>query len=125
MVELIRFRGREGRINIPQEISTKYEHFGILLLEDSTGAKIRKIDETYRGNPEDINSEVLQQWIVGKGKMPVTWRTLVDVLRDVEFAALAAEIEEVKQAHSTMLEQKLSQFSSFYGQNQPVSTFTR
>ena len=102
MLELIRFRGRERRINIPQEISTEYKNFGCLLLEDSTGAKICNIDKTNRGNPEDINSEVLRLWIEGKGKMPVTWRTLVNVLRDVDLTQLADDIEVIQHAQTNV-----------------------
>ena len=45
---------------------------------------------------EQINTEILQEWLTGKGKQPVTWATLVEVLRDIELTALAREIEAVK-----------------------------
>ena len=98
MMELVRFRGRERRINIPQEISTKYYQLGVLLLEDSTGARMEALDHKHLKDSERINLDVLQQWIEGKGKMPVNWRTLVDVLRDVHLTNLAADIDTVKQA---------------------------
>ena len=44
---------------------------------------------------EQINSEILQEWLTGKGKQPVTWTTLVEVLRDIELSNLAGEIEAV------------------------------
>jgi len=84
MIELVRFRGKAKRINIPQEIGTNYYQFGILLLEDKTGTRVRSIEYRYRENSEQINTEILEQWINGKGKQPVTWGTLVEVLRDVE-----------------------------------------
>ena len=96
MMELVRFRGRERRINIPQEISTQCHEFGYLLLEDSTGARVRNIAETHRGNPEQINMDILEQWLDGKGKQPVTWETLVEVLSDAELTTLASDIETVK-----------------------------
>jgi len=37
--------------------------------------------------------EVLQQWIADKGKHPVTWKTLIEVLRDIELQTLAGEIQ--------------------------------
>ena len=40
--------------------------------------------------------EVLQQWITGNGKHPVTWKTLTGVLFDIELSVLAQEIEAVK-----------------------------
>ena len=39
MSECIKFQGRERKINIPQEIGTKYYNFGIFLLEDVTGVQ--------------------------------------------------------------------------------------
>ena len=40
--------------------------------------------------------EILQQWISGRGRQPVSWETLTEVLRDVELGELASEIEAVK-----------------------------
>ena len=94
--ECVSFQGREKRINIPQEISVKYYKFGLLLLEDDTGAKIRSIAHEHRDNTEQINMEVLRQWINGRGKQPVTWKTLIEVLHDIELSTLAREIEAVK-----------------------------
>ena len=45
---------------------------------------------------EQINCEVLRQWIADRGKHPVTWKTLTGVLRDIELVTLAREIEAVK-----------------------------
>ena len=45
---------------------------------------------------EQINMEILQEWLAGRGKQPVTWATLVEILRDIELTALASEIEAVK-----------------------------
>ena len=42
---------------------------------------------------EEINKEILEQWITGRGKHPVTWKTLAEVLRDIELSTLAEEIE--------------------------------
>ena len=45
---------------------------------------------------EEINKEVLEQWTTGRGKHPVTWKTLTEVLCDIELSTLAGEIEAVK-----------------------------
>ena len=49
---------------------------------------------------EQINREVLRQWIADRGKHPVTWETLTEVLRDIELVTLAREIEAVKCVNS-------------------------
>ena len=45
---------------------------------------------------EGINTEILQEWLTGRGKQPVNWATLTDVLRDIELSTLASEIKAVK-----------------------------
>jgi len=54
------------------------------------------MEHEHRGNAERINDEILQEWISGKGKMLVNWKTLIEVLQDVELSILASEIEAVK-----------------------------
>ena len=41
---------------------------------------------------KQINMEILQEWLEGSGKKPVSWATLVNVLRDIELSTLADEI---------------------------------
>ena len=93
LIECIRFRGRERRINIPQEIGVKYYQFGLLLLENDS---IRSIAHKHREDPERINIQVLEEWVAGRGKHPITWQTLTQLLCDIELWTLAAEIEAVK-----------------------------
>ena len=93
LIDCIRFRGIERRINIPKEIGVKYYQFGLLLLENDT---IRSIAHKHREDSEQIDIEVLEEWVAGRGKHPVTWQTLTQVLCDIELRTLAAEIEEVK-----------------------------
>ena len=40
--------------------------------------------------------KVLQEWIAGRGKFPVSWDTLIEVLRDVDLGTLADDIAAVK-----------------------------
>ena len=53
---------------------------------------------------ERINTEILREWVTGRGKKPVTWETLTEVLRDIELCALASEIEAVKSKSATSQE---------------------
>ena len=96
LIELVRFRGRDRRINIPQEISTKYHQFGILLLEDTNGARVRNMEHKHQRDAELISMEILQEWASGRGRKPVSWEILTEVLRDVELGQLASDIEAIK-----------------------------
>ena len=83
-------------LNIPVGISTKFFPFGTFLLGDIDGSRVKNITYQYRDNPEQINTEILQEWLIGKGMQPVTWATLIMVLRDIELSTLAGNIEAVK-----------------------------
>ena len=94
MLEVLRFPGKAGVINIPQEIGAKFTEFGIFLLQDRRGARVSGLALEHSNNARRISTAILQEWIEGKGKLPVTWQTLVDVLHDVELSDLANDITE-------------------------------
>ena len=103
VLECIRFKGRQKIINIPQEIGTNYSQFGIFLLNDPNGTRVHNLELEYRGDVERINTEILREWATGRGKKPVSWKTLTKVLRDIGLCTLASEIEEVKLVPATPL----------------------
>jgi len=39
-------------------------------------------------NPVQINTDILIKWLTERGKQPVTWATLVEVLHDIELSTL-------------------------------------
>ena len=89
------FPGLERTTNIPQEIGSNYYHFGLHLLDDPNGTRVHNIERDYR-EIERINTEILREWATGRGKNPVSWKTLTEVLRNTGLCALASEIEAVK-----------------------------
>ena len=96
MLECTRFQGRHRTINIPQEVGSNYYHFGLHLLNDPNGTRVRNLELDYRQNVERINTEILREWATGRGKNPVTWETMTKVLHDIELNVLASEIEVIK-----------------------------
>ena len=105
MLECTRFQGLGRTINIPQEIGSNYYYFGLHLLNDPNGTRVQNIEHKHREDAERINTEILREWATGRGKKPVTWKTLTEVLRDIELGTLANEIEvmKLKQTMSTIL----------------------
>ena len=75
--ECIRFQGLKQKINISKEISMKWRTFGILLLEDRTGERVNAVAHEHMYNAENITMEILAQWIAGRGRHPVSWKTLI------------------------------------------------
>ena len=74
------------------QIGTHYKKLGILLLNDTTGTVTQAIINQYHHNASEINMEILQRWIQGRGKLPVEWATLIEVLKHIELTELAREI---------------------------------
>jgi len=91
---LLTFPVKSGSdINIPQQIGTNYFSFGVLLLNDETGAEVNAITTQYRDNAQQINLEILRMWIGGKGQ-PLSWDTLIDVLKATGLNTLAGDIQD-------------------------------
>ena len=92
---LLEFPSNAGSVDIMEHVGTNYEMLGTLLLNDDTGAKTAAMIEECRGNAPRINYKVLQKWIQGGGRQPVTWGTLVEVLRStcIDLSELANTIE--------------------------------
>ena len=96
LIECIRFQGRERRITIPQEIGVKYHEFGLFMLGDPNGVRIRALAHKRNNDANEINREIIEEWVAGKGKHPVTCKTLTEVLHDIELLTLTEEIEAIK-----------------------------
>ena len=95
--QLIVFKTNTGSINILQDIGTHYDVLGTLLLQDNYGTVTQAIKDQYQRDADKINNEILQRWIQGKGRQPVQWSTLIDVLKKIQLSELAKKIEEVLQ----------------------------
>ena len=96
---------KDRSVNIAEKIGTDYKHFGTLLLSDSDGSKVNIIEMSKHGDPVAITAEILEQWLQGRGRKPVTWQTLIKCLRDMQRIVLADDIENslLKRTHSQEL----------------------
>ena len=100
--ELLKFMCTDKRvINIPEEIATKYAQFGAFLLDDRTGSRVEIMARKHHYDAKQINTEILQEWLTGRGKQPVTWTTLVNVLHNIELSTLAGEVDQQDQSQKT------------------------
>ena len=93
--QLINFETwHSGSIKITERIGTSYHQLGPLLLRDDDGSVTNSIRDQYQRDAAKINYEILQRWIQGKGRQPVQWSTLIDVLKKIELSQLAREIAD-------------------------------
>ena len=93
LLTLTCFKTSSGSINVAERIGSKYLIFGVQLLEDATGAITDAIEEECHHNAYEINLKILMKWIGGQGRRPLSWATLIKVLRGVQLSELAHEIE--------------------------------
>ena len=88
-------------INIAARIGDKYWKFGIFLLDDKHGDVVDAIVHSmYQQDTEQINVKIFQKWLNGMGLQPVSWETLVQVLKDIGFNELAKELEFYRQSNN-------------------------
>ena len=94
---LVSFKTASGHINVLERIGTHCRELGVLLLDDTTGEITKAIIERYQNDATKIIYEIFEKWIKGKGKLPVEWATLVEVLKDIGLSELVKEmISELK-----------------------------
>ena len=80
------------RLRVPQTVGGAAHDFGVFLLKDSQGHRVRNIQGKHNGDNEAVVKEILHLWLEGQGKT-VTWRSLIDTLTDLNLTVLAREIE--------------------------------
>ena len=107
LLELHNFPVKEGSKDIVAEIQNDYKQLGMRLLEDSNGQRVKGIEKAKHGNPVDITDEILQQWLQGSGRLPVTWQTLIECLQDAKLTVAAGYIESALSQRGSSMEQQL------------------
>ena len=82
---------RDRRIKLISTVQTNLTALGLVLgLDYST---IQSIEQ--RNHPQETScTEILDHWLKGNGRTPVTWKTLLEALRDCSFMQLADDLEE-------------------------------
>ena len=87
-------------LRIVQDIGTHYLNFGTRLLNDEQGSQVKSLEHQFQRDCNAINWNILQAWISGKGRKPISWKTLVTVLREIQLEVLAQKIETSLAHHS-------------------------
>ena len=84
------------QFKVPQKVGTRYSDFGIFLLNDEDGSIIQTIEADCQRQCHSIVRKILTNWLRGVGK-PVTWKELIETLRDCDLNELADTIQEKTQ----------------------------
>ena len=92
--------GEKKTIDIIQRTGTSYEKLGMFLLEDDNGDIVDSLKEPCHHDRIQITRAVYKKWISGTGRKPVTWQTLVDVLREIDLNRVADDIDSTVNCHA-------------------------
>ena len=79
--------------DIITNIAPKYHDFGIFLLNDKKGSIVDSFEIKFSKDPYRITQEILKWWLQGRGVGPVTYATLVKILKKTGLNVLAQTIE--------------------------------
>ena len=69
-------------VHIIERIGVDYRDIATELVNDIHGTILPAIEKDQLGKTDEIIATIFRRWLAGKGRQPVTWQTLVDVLRD-------------------------------------------
>ena len=83
----------EEKIKIMESVCPQWKTIGTLMDFDDLGSKISLIEEE-TSNLEDRLIRVLRLWLNGEGRTykPASWRTLILLLKDCGYSALAEKL---------------------------------
>ena len=79
-------------LNLPEKVGVYYREFGTILLNDKDGSKVDVLEHDFKKSNR-ITLKILQEWVLGKGLL-VTWKALIQTLRDCNLNALADQIQK-------------------------------
>ena len=87
------------KITIIKRVAPSWRDIGDLLDFDAKGDTITKIeaDEGHKG-VESCCRCMFQHWLEGNGVQPPSWATLLEILEDCHFNALAAQVKNILSA---------------------------
>lgn len=86
---------RERRIKLISTVQTNVTALGLVL--DLDYSTIQCIEQ--RNHSQETScTEILEHWLKGNGRTPVTWKILLEALRDCPFMQLVDDLEEALMA---------------------------
>ena len=89
-------------VNIIRAIAPSWEKFALYLMMDRNMIDIWKRD-AYQ--VEDAAMKLFGHWLDGNGRQPISWKTLIQALRENDLPIIATDVEEILTGHSGEISQ--------------------
>ena len=91
-LDLLKSKGKTVRVM--ERTAAKWERVATRLYFGGHDISSIKKDPTCL-SPEDACRKVFTEWLDGKGRKPVSWGTLIEVLEEAQIGELAKDIETI------------------------------
>ena len=76
-------------------IAPEWEDFTIYLDFDETGRILDSIAKDHPLDVEECRTQMMREWLEGRGRQPATWATLINLLKDAKMNNLAQQLEKM------------------------------
>ena len=80
------------QLKLVESVAVEWKQLGLAL---KFNYSLLEAIETKKITCEDCCLEMLHKWLSGEACQPITWERLIEALRDLELASLAAQLEEM------------------------------
>ena len=98
LAKLRQLRTAQGKkIKIIERVAPFWQRLGDQLDFDNTGSKLATIKADH-STSEACCRAMFQHWLSGNGLTPCSWRTLIDLLDDLDEVVLAQDIQSAVSA---------------------------
>ena len=91
--QIDRVEGINGAIKIIERVAARWKQVATRLHFE--GHDIQRIDTDNSKSCIDACRTVFIEWLKGKGRMPITWETLINVLKEAGFSEIASDLEHL------------------------------
>ena len=88
-------------LNILQEIGSSYFVFGVIILNEESGAITKLIESDCNYRSECSNRLIAERWLSGHSSYKETsWAALIETLCAIERRTLAMKVKEILETHN-------------------------
>lgn len=86
-------KGKDRTVQIIKSTAYKWETVAYCLLFEPS--EVSTITRDSLNEAETACEKMLSKWLLGEHRTPVTWRTVMNCLRECEFRTLADDLEHI------------------------------
>ena len=96
LAALMKLKGNKEEVSVIKSVAPEWKQLGISMDFDETGEFLELVasNDTLK-TPIDRCQKMFQHWLNGNGVEPMTWNTLIELLRDNSKANIAEKIEKI------------------------------